>query len=97
MGQLHLVPGIWNSVGFMTTEAQEEFCCCKGEALKQPELSQYPQNTVVKLTKVKPILNSEPSTVWKLQDFSVFQILREINSVESSSSKKRLFLLFLEL
>ena len=34
------------------------------------------------------------STVWKFQDFPIFQILREINFVESRSSKTALFCQF---
>ena len=34
---------------------------------------------------------SAPTTVWKFQDFSVIQILREINFGESRSSKTAVF------
>ena len=49
---------------------------------------------IVHSTKKDGMLYSLPCTVWKYQDFSIIQILHEINFGESRSCKKAVFVIF---
>ena len=51
-------------------------------------------NFLIRKIEIIKIESPQCATVWKFQDFSITQILREINFGESSDSKTAVFIIF---